>query len=511
MKVLEDQQQRLELGFPEQQRPDRVEGALPALGRVEGLPRSILDGHVEEREEHRDQRLQGAIEREELAGDLLADFPVAVAVTDAEVGLEQPDHREVGGRLAVGHGAALEHDPALGPLRVGELPEQARLAHSRLPDQRHELAPPLAGQLEGLGELLDLGVTAHEAAESTRRRRLKARPRGAGARDLVDLHRLAPPLDGDRPQRADLHVALREMPHVGGDEDGARGRELLHPRRQVNGLADGGVVHVEVVRDGAHDHLARVEADADVQRDAVSGPDLLGVAADRVLHPERGIARAHRVVLVGEGRAEQRHDPVAHDLVHRALVVVDGVHHPLEDRVQQRPRLLGIPVGQELQRAPEVGEEHRDLLALAFERALPGEDPLRQVPGGVALGRRVAPGRRGRGRRPARATEALAAEDLGAAALAAKAEGAAALLAESDAGAVLGLAARTLHQGSPGGIGGPGMARLAWLAGRGAMVVWPPGPVKECVAFLTEGRSLLGRSTPHTRACLLALPGRGPH
>src|SRR5947208_1416844 len=62
--LLDEQQQWLELGFPQEQRPGRGEGERPPLGRSEGLPRSILDRHVEEGEEHGHQRLEGAIERE---------------------------------------------------------------------------------------------------------------------------------------------------------------------------------------------------------------------------------------------------------------------------------------------------------------------------------------------------------------------------------------------------------------------------------------------------------------
>jgi hypothetical protein len=46
------------------------------------------------------------------------------------------------------------------------------------------------------------------------------------------------------------------------------------------------------------------------------------------------------VIFVGQRGAEQRHDPVAHHLVHRALVSVDGLHHALEYRVEQLAGLL---------------------------------------------------------------------------------------------------------------------------------------------------------------------------
>ena len=95
--------------------------------------------------------------------------------------------------------------------------------------------------------------------------------------------------------------------------------------------------------------------------------DALGVALDPFLHAQRRVAGPHRVILVGERRAEQRHDAVAHHLIDGALVVMDGLHHVFEDGVEEFARLLGITVGQQFHRALEVGEQHRHLLALAFE------------------------------------------------------------------------------------------------------------------------------------------------
>jgi hypothetical protein len=92
------------------------------------------------------------------------------------------------------------------------------------------------------------------------------------------------------------------------------------------------------------------------------------------------------VVLVGERRAEQRHDAVAHDLVHRALEPVHRLHHVLEYRVEQLPPLLGVAVGEQLHRALEVGDEDGDLLALTFERGLGRQDALGEVLRGVGLG-----------------------------------------------------------------------------------------------------------------------------
>ncbi len=85
------------------------------------------------------------------------------------------------------------------------------------------------------------------------------------------------------------------------------------------------------------------------------------------------------MVLVGEGRPEQRHDAVAHDLVDGALVAVHRFHHPLEHRIEELARLFGVAVGEQLHGALEVGEEDGDLLALAFESGAGGEDALGEV------------------------------------------------------------------------------------------------------------------------------------
>src|SRR5262249_39237509 len=102
-----------------------------------------------------------------------------------------------------------------------------------------------------------------------------------------------------------------------------------------------------------------------------------------VLHPERGVTRAHGVILVGKRGSEERHDPVAHHLVDRALVAMDGLHHDLEDRIEDLARFLGIAVGEQLHGALQVGEEAGDLLALTIEGGPRGENALSQVFRGV--------------------------------------------------------------------------------------------------------------------------------
>ena len=150
-------------------------------------------------------------------------------------------------------------------------------------------------------------------------------------------------------------------------------------------LPDGSIVHVQVTADGAHDHLAGIEPHANLHGCATPALDLVRVEVDPPLHAQRGVAGADGVVLMPNRRAEERHDSVAHHLVDGTLVVMDGLHHPLEDGVEEVARLLGIAVSEQLHRPLEVGEEDGHLLTLAFEAALRRENLLGEVPRGVGL------------------------------------------------------------------------------------------------------------------------------
>ena len=64
-------------------------------------------------------------------------------------------------------------------------------------------------------------------------------------------------------------------------------------------------------------------------------------------------------------------------------IAVHGRHHALEHRIEEVPGLLRIAVGEQLHGAFEVGEQHSDLFALAFQGAAGGQDLLGEIGRGV--------------------------------------------------------------------------------------------------------------------------------
>jgi hypothetical protein len=140
---------------------------------------------------------------------------------------------------------------------------------------------------------------------------------------------------------------------------------------------------VEVVANGAHDHLAGVETDPDLHLETMLAAHLIVIAPNGLLHGQRRIARPHGMVFKGDRRPKQGHDAIAHDLIHRSLVAMHGCHHALQHRIKELPGLLGIAVGQQLHGAFEIREQHGDLLALPFEGTAGGEDVLGEIRRGI--------------------------------------------------------------------------------------------------------------------------------
>jgi hypothetical protein len=64
---------------------------------------------------------------------------------------------------------------------------------------------------------------------------------------------------------------------------------------------------------------------------------------------------------------------------------MDGLHHPLEDGVEDLACFLGIAIGEQLHRALEVGEQDCYLFAFSLQSGLRVDDPFGKVLGRVSL------------------------------------------------------------------------------------------------------------------------------
>ena len=125
VQVLEEEGDRLHPTLAQHEPLDGVEDALPALGGAQRVPLAIARRRPEQREQGRQRVAQRLVQREQLAGDLLAYDARLVALLDLEIHPQQVDHGQIRRRLAVGDGRRLEDEPAVGEVRAAELPVQA--------------------------------------------------------------------------------------------------------------------------------------------------------------------------------------------------------------------------------------------------------------------------------------------------------------------------------------------------------------------------------------------------
>ena len=71
-------------------------------------------------------------------------------------------------------------------------------------------------------------------------------------------------------------------------------------------------------------------------------PHLALERGEGVLDREGGAKGSVRVILVRDGRAEQRHHPVTQELVDRPLIVMDLGQGDLEDAIHDAVDLFGV-------------------------------------------------------------------------------------------------------------------------------------------------------------------------
>jgi hypothetical protein len=438
LQILDDQQHRPEGAEPQHQRPQGLLCQLSPAQRIVGGEGAVL-GEDAEQGLQRGHRL---LEAEIAHGgrDPIPDHLGRLVLRQEEVLAQQLQDGEIRDALAVGDGGGLEHHAPGRRRGVDKLEEQPGLADADLTDHRGDAAVAGEHPLLDARELVHFQLASHEVGEATQRRHLDA-PHRARAHELEDLDRRVAAAHGERAERLGVEQGLGEGEGGAREPDGPGRRHLLHPGGQVCRLADGGEIHVKIVVDRADHHHARIQPDANRDRRTVEPREVAREGPHAVLHVQGGIAGARGMVLVGGGRPEQRHDPVAHDLVHRTLVAVHGGLHELDDRIEEDHRLLGVARGQELERALDVGEHDRDELPLALE----GSPPLREQ--GGQMQRRAGGDVRGRGGLAAFPAEARATQRRGAARGADCGECGAAALAEPGSLAISGSTAGAVHGG----------------------------------------------------------------
>jgi len=223
--------------------------------------------------------------------------------------------------------AASFHPASLVTDEPTKLVHQARLPDSGLPNDEHHLALPGSRFLEAVPEGGQLTLTRDEDRQTPFGLDVEPAPRLAGRHDLPRRRRLRLALQAELPERAHVKETSGQTVSRLGDHNRARLRHLLEARGDVRRVADGRVIHPKVVPDAADDDQPSVEPLTYLEVYAAPAQGVLPITCERPLDAECGENRAPCVVLMGDRRAEQRHDPVAEELIDRPLVAMDLGQH----------------------------------------------------------------------------------------------------------------------------------------------------------------------------------------
>jgi hypothetical protein len=229
---------------------------------------------------------------------------------------------------------------------VGKLVAQAGLAHPGFADDRHHLAMAGGRVSQRLAQGFDLLLPPHKAGEPAGGKRLEGGTGRSSSRQFEHLHRGRQALDRDGAEWFHLDVPLGALQGLRRQQHRARLRHLLHAGRQMGRLAHRRVVHMQAAVNAPHHPSPRMESDTDLHRHPVRALHLVAIPRHGLLHVQRRITRPHRMIFMGDGRAKQRHNAIAHDLIARPLIAVHGLQHQRQDRVEELTGFLGVAVGQ---------------------------------------------------------------------------------------------------------------------------------------------------------------------
>ena len=277
------------------------------------------------------------------------EYPPDVTCIAHEVG-----ERQVGDALAVG-GAAADEDARVVPDGVEQLAGEPRLPDPGGADDRRERRGAARDRVvEGGAQRAELLAAPDELRRDRagERRHIRSQPY-----EPVGGERQALPLGVNRRCRLGVHDVGHRRVGRGTDQHLAGRRSLLEPSCDVDSVSGRELL---VGCAAAHDHLARVDAGAGGDPDAVLAAKLVVEPLERVADLGRRANGAERIVLVHDRHPEDRQHRVADELLDGAAVPLENALHDVEVPPHHPAQELGVEPLPERGRLGHVCEEDGD-------------------------------------------------------------------------------------------------------------------------------------------------------
>ncbi len=259
--------------------------------------------------------------------------------------------------MGVGESRGSPHRHPPGGTRPGELVAEAALAHAGLAYDTHHLGVTVERHCEGVLQDGDFTLPPNQGGDPESPGSLERRRRGSRPRQCVDPQRLAGTLDRHGTQILEAEPPLHQPSGVLGQVGPPRLRPCLHPLSQPHRVPESGGVKGHVVAHPSDDHLARVEPQADVQLEPLFLAQAFGVLGNRFDQVPGRMAGATGVILLCQGGTEERHDPVASELVDRPTEAAHPLGQDLDEAGHDLGPRLRVKGLLQLHRALHIGEQ----------------------------------------------------------------------------------------------------------------------------------------------------------
>lgn len=180
---------------------------------------------------------------------------------------------------------------------------------------------------------------------------------------------------GDLGQSARAPVSEAEKPrglllHRLADADDAPCRQHLQTLGQVDGEARRDSVWTRVGAEGSHDDRAGMHAHPEVQRYGPGAPRFISIGRQGLLYPQRRMQGADDMILLGDGRPEERDEAIPGALGNAALKALDLVSHQGGSPREQLVEHLCIDCLGQRSHAFQASHQDGDLLALSWHSVM---------------------------------------------------------------------------------------------------------------------------------------------
>ncbi len=275
-------------------------------------------------------------------------------------------------------------DPVEAPEKLVEEP---RLPHAGLAQHHHRAPLPGRRPAEGILQSLELLPAPGQRGQSPLLRHLQAGAALELARDRVRSDRVGLALDLELPEVLEREEPRSNAVRLLAHHDLAGLGDAQEPRREIGRVADGRIIHAEVPADRSDHDQPGVDSHPHPELGSMGPAHVGGERLELLLDRQRRAERPVGVILVGDGRSEQRHDPVTEELIDGPLVTVDGAENDLERPIHDRVNFLGVHPLRHRGEARDVREHDGDALSLALQGRLRSEDLLGEVLGSVGVRR----------------------------------------------------------------------------------------------------------------------------